>query len=274
MDRWSSGNSPGSQPGDHGFDSRTVYAIVGQRQSGASPRHRSEFDSRQSLVGWSSPAGGGLGHPPGRGAGAQRGLASRARGVRLPDCPQCVPSGHPCPGSPTGRGTALRPRRLGVRIPRRVRQSRRSSGVDAGPSSRRSPVRIRYGARRKDGREAQGVAPLRRTGASRRGFESHSFRGARAREPLWLNGRATVYEAVSCRFESCQGYEFHSPPTHDRERHAADTPRRRSHAGRRPTSVNSGSRQRPARGLAGVHSARLGWAAQRGRGVRPSPWAS
>ena len=70
----------------------------------------------------------------------------------------------PCPGSSIGRGTALRPRGLGVRIPRRVRRSRQSSGVDAVPSRRRSPVRIRYGARWKGGRVVHGVVLLRRTG--------------------------------------------------------------------------------------------------------------
>ena len=81
-----------------------------------------------------------------------------------------------CPGSPTGRGAAFRPRRLGVRIPRRVPEE----GWPSGP--RRRPA--------KANRLRAGVGSNPTPSAT----------------PLWLNGRAAVYEAVSCRFESCQGY--------------------------------------------------------------------
>jgi hypothetical protein len=50
----------------------------------------------------------------GRRTGVQCCPANSARSVRYRGCPRC-------PGSPNGRGAALRLRRLGVRIPRRVR---------------------------------------------------------------------------------------------------------------------------------------------------------
>jgi hypothetical protein len=58
---------------------------------------------------------------------------------------------RPCPGSSNGRGAALRPRKLGVRIPRRVR----TEGWLSGP--RRRPAKANRSQRR-------------------RGFESLSFR--------------------------------------------------------------------------------------------------
>ena len=123
-----SAEAPGREPGGCGFESRDGYVVHQGRRTGVQHCLASSASSVRY-----------------RGCPRSGGTPRNAPGVRPRNAPGPAP--EQCPGSPTGRGAVVRRRRLGVRIPRRVRRSCRSSGVDASPSRRRSRVRIPYRAR-------------------------------------------------------------------------------------------------------------------------------